>query len=161
MFSRSDALVSRNNASKWNPASKHIRLDRYLFESVAYRNLSSGARDALNEFMYRYKGPDLSPGNGRIPLSVREIAERTNCAIGTAHRRIQELVDHGFIKVKTLGSFNLKQRHATEWTLTMYGVGKVAPTKEFMQWEKKNAVPTVDTDQCQPLTPSAVDGAKQ
>jgi len=51
--------------------------------------------------------------------------------------------------------------HATEWTLTMYGVGKVAPTKEFMQWEKKNAVPTVDTDQCQPLTPSAVDGAKQ
>lgn len=153
--------MSRKNASNWNPASKHIRLERYLFESAAYRDLSSGARDALHEFMYRYKGPDLSPGNGRIPLSVREIAERTNCAIGTAQRRIDELIKHGFIKPTKKGSFSLKQRHATEWTLTMYSVGKVAPTKEFMQWEKKNAVPTVDTDQCQPLTPSAVDGAKQ
>jgi hypothetical protein len=147
-------MSSKKGARKWSPGNKFVRVDRWLIESDAYRDLTSGARDVLLELMYRYNGSN----NGAINMSVREVAERTNCAVGTAQARIQELKDHGFLKVAKPGSFTQKQRHATEWTLTIYGIGKELPTQEFKGWRKQNTVSKTDTNRYQPLTLSFAHG---
>lgn len=121
----------------WDPLAKHVQLHRWLLEAPAYRDLDSGARDVLTELMYRHDGKN----NGAIPLSVREAADRTNCAPGTALDRLWSLREHGFLRVGTKGSFSLKARHATEWTLTMYAVGTDRPTRDFERWNPETKEP--------------------
>ncbi len=61
-----------------------------------------------------------------------------------AERARDELLDRGFIRQKTKGSFSRKSRHATEYVLTNEpidnGMGATAP-KDFMRWRsQKNTV---------------------
>lgn len=129
-------MAKKRNRSHWNPANKHVVLFRNLFESPAYRDLTPGARDVLHELMYRFNGIN----NGRLPLSVREAAERTNCSDNTAQKRLEELQNHGFIKCAQKGAFTRKDRHASEWTITFYDLDNNPPTSEYRNWKEENAV---------------------
>ena len=110
---------------------KHVRMYWWLLDSAAYRHLSCYGRALLVEFIYRHNGEN----NGTITMSVREAAELMGVALNTAVNALAELQDKGFIRPAKPGSFNLKRRHATEWTMTMYAVGDAKPTKDFMQWK--------------------------
>ena len=135
--------MSRNrNRSSWNPTKKHVVVFREIIESEAFRDLESGARDVLFELMYRYNGEN----NGEIPLSVRETSERTNCSDNTAMRRQRDVVEHGFAKLAQKGAFTKKDRHASEWILTMYPLKGAPPTNEWRRWKKQNAVSKTATD---------------
>ena len=120
-----------NRTGRSAPAAKHVGLYMHLLLSKAWRRLSCNGRSLYIELAYRYNGEN----NGRVPLSVREAAEALNIAPNTALKAFGELRATGFIKVRRLGSFGLKQRHATEWILTEYGLSGERPTKDYQQWQ--------------------------
>jgi DNA-binding transcriptional regulator YhcF (GntR family) len=66
-----------------------IQLFRYMLDSPAYVSLSVWARVALVEITRGYNGSN----NGKIVLSVRDLAKRMNCHRDTAARALQVLVD--------------------------------------------------------------------
>ena len=117
-----------------------MRLYWWLLDSPAYRHLSCYGRALLVELVYRHNGEN----NGQVPMSVREAATRLDISPTTAVKIFRELKDKGFIRQARRGSFDLKEPHATEWTLTMEPVGDAKPTKDFMSWEppeKQSTVP--------------------
>ena len=123
--------MAKANRKGRNDGAKHVRMYWWLLDCPAYRHLSCYGRALLIEFIYRHNGEN----NGRVLLSVREAANRLGVAFNTALKALAELQDKGFIRLVKAGSFNLKRRHATEWTLTMFAVGDIKPTKDFMNWE--------------------------
>jgi len=90
-----------------------IQLFRYMLNCPAYVSLSASARAALIEVTRGYNGGN----NGRIVLSVRDLATRLGCHRDTANHALQELIDKGFIEPRIKGAFSLKFPHATEWRL--------------------------------------------
>ncbi len=123
--------MAKANRKGRNDGAKHVRLYWWLLDCPAYRNLSCYGRALLIEFIYRHNGEN----NGAVIMSVREAAERLDVALNTASKALAELQDKGFIRLAKAGSFNLKRRHATEWTLTMFSVGDIKPTKIFLNWK--------------------------
>ena len=113
------------------PAAKHVGLYRHLLLSKAWRRLSCNGRSLYVELAYRFNGEN----NGRVPMSVREAGAALNIAPNTSLKAFGELKATGFIKVGKVGSFSLKQRHATEWILTEYGLKGERPTKEYQRWQ--------------------------
>ncbi|MCH9051187.1 MAG: hypothetical protein IIA72_08890 [Proteobacteria bacterium] len=122
--------MAKANRKGRNDGAKHVRLYWWLLDSAAYRHLSCYGRALLIEFIYRHTGGN----NGSVIMSVREAADRLGVAFNTALKALAELQDKGFIRMAKAGSFSLKRRHATEWTLTMFAVGDIKPTKDFMNW---------------------------
>jgi DNA-binding transcriptional regulator YhcF (GntR family) len=117
----------------------HVRLYRWLLDSPAYLSLSCPARAVLIEIARKYNGFN----NGRIGLSVREVADRCHIAPGTACKAFVTLQERGFIDCTEKGAFSLKSRHASEWRLTWVKCDATneLPSKRFMNWHKKqNAV---------------------
>lgn len=117
-------------------AARHVRLYHWLMKTDAWNDLDCVARVAYLEIAARYGG--VGSNNGRIPCSVREIAESIGVGKSTAHRALGSLQDHGFIVLERAGAFNMKQRHATEWRLTEFKsdlTGELA-TKDFTRWKK-------------------------
>lgn len=112
---------------------KHIRIYLYMFNSPAYRDMSTLDRCALQELMFRFNGQN----NGHIPFSVREMADHLNVTPTTANKALRSVTEHGFAKERVKGSFTLKSRHSTEWILTMegYPTADDKPTKDFMRWK--------------------------
>ncbi len=125
------AKGSKVNAKGRNDGAKHVRMYWWLLDSPAYRHLSCYGRALLIEIIYRHNGEN----NGRVLMSVREAADRLGVAFNTALKALAELQDKGFIRLAKAGSFTLKRRHATEWTLTMFTVGDNKPTKDFINWK--------------------------
>jgi DNA-binding transcriptional regulator YhcF (GntR family) len=85
----------------------------------------------------RYAGPGSN--NGRLPYSLREMAEALNVSKMTAQRALHKLQELGFIVETKRGAFSLKLRHATEWRLTEFGddrCGALA-TRDFALWKKQ------------------------
>lgn len=123
--------MTKPNRKGRNDGAKHVRMYWWLLDSAAYRHLSCYGRALLIEFIYRHTGAN----NGSIIMSVREAADRLGIVPNTALKALTELQDKGFIRLVKAGSFNLKRRHATEWTLTMFAVGDTKPTKDFIKWK--------------------------
>lgn len=115
----------------------YVGLPKYLIKSPAYKALSSYAKALYVEILFFYNGNN----NGEIYMSVRKAAEQLVCAPNTASKALKDLVAKGFIKPKTKGSFTFKQRHATEWIITLHEYNNKLPTKEFATWvPEKNTV---------------------
>ncbi len=109
-----------------------IQLFRYMLNCPAYVSLSPAARSALIEVNRGYNGSN----NGRIVLSVREVAGRVGCHRDTAAKALQELVAKGFIERRTKGAFSMKFRRATEWRLNdrRCDVTGAAQSQAFLRW---------------------------
>ena len=127
--------------SKRDKPGRYVALSHWMMRTEAWRDLDTVARCAYIELSRRYGGPGSN--NGRIPCSVREVAEALNIGKATALRALDRLQEHGFIVQMKRGAFNFKVRHATEWRLTEFGcdVTKALPRKDYARWEKKNTVP--------------------
>src|ERR1044071_5096173 len=110
---------------------RHVRLHHWLMASTAWRSLTCEARAVLVELYAHYDGGN----NGRLFLSVREAARRTNISKSTAATAFAALVQRGFIRPHVKGAFSLKQRHATSWILTEFAHGGHIATKDFMPWQ--------------------------
>jgi hypothetical protein len=107
-------------------------LFRYALDSPAYISLSLSARAALVEVTRGYNGQN----NGRIVLSVRDLAQRMNCHRDTAARALQKLVEKGFIEPRVKGAFSVKFQRATEWRLTdrRCDATGMAQSQAFLKW---------------------------
>jgi hypothetical protein len=127
------AAKHRNRRFRGDP---HVRLHHWLLDSPAWRTLTPQARAIYIALVRRYNGSN----NGRIGLSIREAARECRLSKNTVPRAIHELIDHGFLELKTPGGFSLKLRHATEWLLTEYrdDVSGELPKKTFMRWGRNS-----------------------
>ena len=71
-----------------------LRLFRTDYSSEAFGNLSAHARLAIFHFCYSFNGGN----NGRIRMSVKELAKGIHCSPNTATKVLHELIQTGFIK---------------------------------------------------------------
>ena len=120
----------------------YVKLELWVLRSAAYDRASLAARCLLVELMALYNGRN----NGDVWLSVRDAAARLHCGKDRAQRAFAELECLGFIQVNKRGSFHLKVRHATTWTITLFPVGDEPATKDFMRLDIQNTVPATGTD---------------
>jgi len=117
-----------------------VKLPFWMLACPAYRSLKPGPRALLVEFHGRFNGNN----NGRIIFSAREMAVEINVSDRqTIAKYVRELEAAGFIKAMQRGGFNLKsptESRATEWALTLFGIGDKPADKTFMRWqpEKNN-----------------------
>jgi hypothetical protein len=126
--------MSRNRDKRGrSKTDRFIKLPHYMVTSSAYRGLSLAARAVLTEVMAAYTGFN----NGSIGLSVRTAAWNCGCSIGTAGRALKELQRLGFLELVIEGKFTRKDRHASEWRLTLHACDRynAPPSKAFMRWQ--------------------------
>jgi len=110
-----------------------VMLTHWAFDCPAYRALKPGPRALLFEFVRRHNGAN----NGRIGFSQRDMSASINVADReTVAGYVRQLEELGFVKAEKRGGFNIKvaDRRATEWSLTMFPIGDVSATKDFMSW---------------------------
>jgi hypothetical protein len=117
---------------------RHVRLYHLMMKSDAWRALDCVSRCAYIEIASRYGGSGSN--NGRIPYSLREMAEALNVSKATAMRAMKRLQVHGFIVEMKRGAFSLKMRHATEWRLTEFGCDVTCdmPSRDYRHWKKQD-----------------------
>ncbi len=141
--------MARGRHRTGSPSNKFVKLTLHLMKSQACLSLSGYSFKLLAFMMLKYNGSN----NGEIPFSVREASKLLNCADNTSQNTFRELERKGFILVVKKGTFNRKNRHATEWALTEYSIGDKAPTKNYRQWvrsEEQSTASPVDTDSIKP-----------
>src|SRR5262249_4782605 len=131
MRSMSNGRKKRSDQKPYD-GPKFIQLFRYMLDCPGYVSLTPSARAALIEVIRGYNGAN----NGRIVLSVRELAQPMNCHRNTACRALQELVEKGFIEPRIKGAFSVKFRLATEWRLNdrRCDVTGKAQSQAFREW---------------------------
>ena len=122
--------------SKRERPGRYVALSHWLMRTDAWRDLDTVARSAYLQLAMRYAGPGSN--NGRLPYSVREMADDLNVSKATASRAFARLQSHGFIVLAKKGAFNWKVRHSSEWLLTEFpcDVTSALATKDFARWQK-------------------------
>jgi len=101
-----------------------------VLQSEAYYALDAYARAAYVELCMRYNGEN----NGRIGLSVRELAWRLRCSPNRANKALTQINDADLAYPTFIGSYRNGGR-ATEWLITAYACkeeGHAAKT----QWSR-------------------------
>jgi hypothetical protein len=127
---------------------RFVGLPHYMVRSHAWRTLSPVARAVLIEVLAIYNGSN----NGYLALSARTAAERANCSKDTAARAFHELIRSGFLELSIQGAFFRKDRHASEWRVTLHPCNRThqPASKAFMHLkpapQKINHGPTTGTD---------------
>jgi len=134
-------MPNKNNQNRTGRAKRRRRYDgpsfiqlyRYMLDCPGYMSLSVWARAALIEVNRGYNGSN----NGKIVLSVRDLARRLGCNKDTACYALQELVDKGFIEPRIKGAFSRKFPHATEWRLNdrRCDATGVRQSQAFLKWQ--------------------------
>jgi len=103
-----------------------LRLDHWLLDSTAYRNLTNPTKCILLELMRRYDGGN----NGRISFGGADGAS-AGLSTDVTERALTELVRAGFLVQTATAVPHL--RHPRKWRLTMYAADGRAATKDFMR----------------------------
>jgi len=111
-----------------------VQLTRQVTRSSAFRSLSSRAVALLIDLMDRYYGQD-----NRVSMSRREAAEWLKTGSHQVADAFAELERKGFIRCYERGGFTRKVRHATVWTLTMFGRGGQKATLDFLCWAPEDS----------------------
>lgn len=106
-----------------------MQLKNYMVGHVSWKQLHPGARVIYIELRKRFNGIN----NGEISLSYREAADVALCGKDTARRHLNQLIEHGYIKVANKGHF--RNRWATTWILTNESYANQAPTDEWVKWQ--------------------------
>jgi hypothetical protein len=141
-------MTSRRHKGLRSKEARHVRLYHSMLKTPAWKSLDAVARALYIDISRRYGGPGSN--NGRIPYSVREGAKELRVGKTKAALALQALQDRGFIIAMTLGGFNRKDRHATEWLVTEYPSDLTqvyeAPRRTYESWKPdtkiQNAVST-------------------
>lgn len=98
-----------------------VMITHTMFDSDAYRDLSTNARCTLHEILRRFNGYN----NGNISISARELAQKLHIGKSTACKNIDELIQKGFIIVTEEAGFNQKTgNRARRFALTSHPIKK-------------------------------------
>lgn len=121
----------------------HVRIYRHELHSAAYRSLSTDARALLIEMRALYNTRD-----NRIFLSLREMQRRLGVGRWKAEKARDQLIDRGFVRMRSASGFNQKDRRASEFELlNETAPGSRTPEKPYMRWcPEKNTVLATNTD---------------
>ena len=118
------------------PDARHVRLYHPMMRTPAWRSLNCYARAGYIELSIRYSGPGST--NGRIPYSVREMADNLGISVPTARSRVfKPLKDYGFIVETRRGRYGRRRTYASEWRLTEFAcdlTGESA-THAYRHWQ--------------------------
>ena len=132
--------VNRKGRNKFEP---FIRLHRGVTNSEAWKSLSCEARCLLIEIWARHNGSN----NGQIPYSHREARKALHVGSRKVQAAFQEIEECGFLIPRAKGSFDWKQRQATEWEITTESCDDQPAKRLYREGLKKqNTAPTVGTD---------------
>jgi DNA-binding transcriptional ArsR family regulator len=121
-------LHRKRRQSKGHP---FVQLFNYVIDSPAYRGLPPAARAALVEFARLYNGSN----NGHLAMSARSLADRLGVSKSMASRVLLKLEEAGFIETVKVGSFQRRDRMASEYRLTFYrcDASSTAPSRAFQK----------------------------
>ncbi len=109
---------------------KYLALDKPLFRSAAYRDLSQTARCLLNELIFSFNGSN----NGDVWVSYADAIKDQRVGRSTLARAFDDLESHGFIKKNMPGGYATNGGKATTWILTMEDFGKSLATREYLKF---------------------------
>ncbi len=123
-------MPKHNQKGRSTTDAQHIRLYAWFTKTEAWCSLKPGPRALYVELAGLFKGTN----NGDLFLSELEAAKRLNIDKKTARSYFRDLMDKGFIRVATKGSFNQKRCPATSWILTEHSFRNQLATKDFISW---------------------------
>jgi hypothetical protein len=134
-------------------------LYHWVMKTPSWVDLDCTSRAAYVELLARYSGTDDKgfSNNGRIPMSLTEMASALHISKQTAMRALASLEDHGFVAIETKGRFTTGHRVATEYRLTEFPCFGKAATKEFSTWQKAKAGSTTKPDRVSRRTQTGFD----
>ena len=117
---------------------------RSMMEEPAWRALSPNAQAAYPWLKLEWRGPNAN-NNGKIRLSVRQLAQRMGTTRDTAARAIHQLQAKGFVVIKTpacLGTSGAAK--APELELTELALpGQRDGRKLYRDWKPTHEFPVV------------------
>ncbi|QRM27371.1 hypothetical protein [Microvirga sp. VF16] len=121
-----------NHKGRSTTTERFVSLPHYMLKSAAWRSLSPVERSVFIELALLYNGTN----NGRLALSARDAARQVGCSKATSARAFIELERKGFIQCRQQGHFDRKERHATEYGLTLHACDRTAEraSRAFMGW---------------------------
>ena len=124
----------RHDQTGRSKGERFVKLPLFMLNSAAWCSLTPAARAIYIELAKVYNGRN----NGWLALSVRDAADRCRISKDTAAKAFVHLQATGFIELMTLGSFNRKDPHASEWRLAVERCDKTSapPLKAFMRWTR-------------------------
>lgn len=130
-------MAKTNRKGRSSGGGPFVQLPHFMLESPAWRSLSAQEQATYIVVAKAYNGSN----NGRLAVSVRQIAQRANVNKDTASKCLATLQARGFIECASPGGFTRKIRHAAEWRLTLYQCDRTQapPLKPFMRWRPENA----------------------
>lgn len=113
---------------------RFIRLHAGITGSDAYQDLKPLPRALLIEIWRRHDGFN----NGRIPYSEREGASALHTGRNQIRAGLNDLIEHGFIVRHQRGSFNVKDRTSSEYSITAEDMFDGTPaTHAYREWRKQ------------------------
>ncbi|MGR9297798.1 hypothetical protein ACU8L5_21180 [Rhizobium leguminosarum] len=131
---------NRRKRSKLPKGERFFQMHQWLVLSAAWKATNVYERALYIELKQRYNGSN----NGEIALSRREAEAAMNCSDKPVKAAFKGLLEKGFIKVATRGSFHWKKGggpsgRSTRWILTEYPVDypvrSLSPERDFMRWK--------------------------
>ena len=122
---------------------RFVALPHALLRSAAWQSLKPAERATYIEAAMPYDGSN----NGFLAVSARRVADRLGISKSSAARALRALVEKGFLEVTCESAFNMKQRRATEYRLTLFKCDRThaLPSQAFQRWrpdENQNTVPS-------------------
>lgn len=125
---------------------RYVALPYAMLRSAAWESLTPVERAAYVEAASTYDGHN----NGFLAVPARRVADRLGIGKSTAARALRLLVEKGFLEVTRESAFNMKERKAAEYRLTLFKCDRTGglPSRAFQHWRR---------DECQnPMPPQAV-----
>ena len=107
----------------------------HVWDSSAMRDSDATSRVIFLEIIRRYNGFN----NGKIPLSVREAAEKAKVSIATSNKKIHNLIKLGFIIITKNSGFNMKGRTSREFEITFHPANNRPAKNTFKSYQKINS----------------------
>ncbi|MGO6830240.1 hypothetical protein ACC732_18570 [Rhizobium ruizarguesonis] len=146
---------NRRKKSRISKGERFFQMHQWLLDSDAWKATNVYERALYMELKQRYNGRN----NGEIALSRREAEAAMNCSDKPVISAFRGLLEKGFIKVATRGSFHWKKDggpsgRSTRWILTEYPVDhplkSLSAERDFMRWKPVDRKKTRD-DESSPM----------
>ncbi len=123
-----------NNKGRSRWEGRYVALPVSMLRTPAWESLAPVERAAYLEAATTYDGQN----NGFLAVPARRVAQRLGISKSTAARALRVLVDKGFLEVTRESAFNMKERKATEYRLTLLKCNRTGdlPSRAFQRWRR-------------------------
>ena len=134
-------MARRRKKTSGNPRGKYAALPLTVIDTPAWRALSSTAQALVPWLIMEFKGADLN-NNGKISLSVRQVAKRMGVARDTAAKAFRDLQAKGFIVVKKGASLGVEGHgKCPEYEITFLATLHKEASKLYLEWSEDKEFP--------------------